>query len=353
MSRTKQASPAATLRQVAEAAGVSIATASRVLNGVTGKATAETVARVRDAAARLAYRPLAAARDLRRGRGDLVALLAPNLANPTMAAIAASIEAALRADGIGVILCDTHDQPGLQDQALAAMRALRPRATVLLGAVRSPGLDAAHVGGERLLFVARRCPGDPAAPFVGIDDRAAGRAAAEALIAQGAKRLAVIHGPLFSSATADRLAGFREAAGRRLAVADVQGGEGLDHLDIGARAAGALLARGALPDGILCTSDLIAFAAHRVLVDAGLSRLPPVWGFDGGPLNGWVAPWLSSVVLPFADYGAAVRDWVLDDSGGAAGRVLPFTLSAARRDAGPALRPASARSARGGSSGCA
>jgi hypothetical protein len=83
----------------------------------------------------------------------------------------------------------------------------------------------------------------------------------------------------------------------------------------------------------------------------GAEHLPPVWGFDGGPLNAWVAPWLSSVVLPFADYGAAVRDRVLDNSGAVAGRVLPFTLSAARRKAEPDVTPASARSARGGSSG--
>jgi DNA-binding LacI/PurR family transcriptional regulator len=66
MSRKIDSPPrAATLRDVAEAAGVSVATASRVLNGITGKATAETVARVQQAAMRLAYRPLAAARDLR------------------------------------------------------------------------------------------------------------------------------------------------------------------------------------------------------------------------------------------------------------------------------------------------
>src|SRR6185503_2205328 len=104
----------------------------------------ETVARVQAVANRLAYRPLAAARELRRGQGELVALLAPNLANPTMAAIASSIEAALAADGIAAIISDTHDQAALQDQALAAMRALRPRATVLLGAVESPGLAQAR-----------------------------------------------------------------------------------------------------------------------------------------------------------------------------------------------------------------
>jgi LacI family transcriptional regulator len=324
MSRTKFA--AASLRQVAEAAGVSIATASRVLNGVSGKAGAATVARVRAAAERLAYRPLAAARDLRRGRGDLVALLAPNLANPTMAAIAAAIEAALRGDGIGVVLCDTHDEASWQDEALAAVRALRPRATVLLGAVRSGGLGAMR-GEERMLFVARRCPDAPEAPFVGIDDHAAGVAVAQALAAGGARRLAVIHGPLFSAATAARVEGFRAAAGGAVAARDVLGGDGLDHLATGARAARRLMRRGARPDGVMCTSDLIAFAAHRVFATEGAA--PRLWGFDGNPLNAWVAPWLSSVALPYAGFGSAVRDWVIGAPGAERGAVLPFRLEPA------------------------
>lgn len=327
MSRTKkEPGCAATLRDVALAAGVSTATASRVLNGIAGKATAETVARVRRCADSLAYRPLAAARELRRGQGDLVALLAPNLANPTMAALAAAIETALRADDTGVILCDTHDAVALQDRTLTAIRALRPRATVMLGAVPSDGLAAFRRDGDRLLFVARRCPDAPEAPFIGIDDRVAGAAVAGQLLTGGAARLAVIHGPLFSSATSERVAGFRAAAGTALAPRDVLGGEGLDHLLVGEQGARRLLRRGSVPDGLMCTSDLIAFAAHRTFERAGVPAMPRIWGFDGGPLNAWVAPWLSSVVLPYGAIGAAVRDWV---AGRLQGAILPFSLDVA------------------------
>jgi len=129
MSRTRLPEPqaGATLRRVAEAAGVSVATASRVLNNIPGKATPETVRRVQAAAEQPTYRPLAAARRLRRGVAEMVALLAPNLANPTMAGMAAAIETALRPEGIGVVISDTHDQAALQDEALAATRAMRPR----------------------------------------------------------------------------------------------------------------------------------------------------------------------------------------------------------------------------------
>lgn len=332
MSTTKRAAAAAptTLRAVAAAAGVSTATASRVLNGIEGKATAETVRRVREAAARLAYRPLAAARELRRGVAELVVLLAPNLANPTMATLAAAIETALRPDGIGVVLCDTHDEVALQDEALAATRALRPRATVLLGAVASPALTRHQTAGERLLFVGRRCPHAPHAPFIGIDDRAAGGAVAEALLAAGCRRLGVVHGPLFSSATAERVEGFRKAGGRALHGRDVLGGDGLDHLLIGATAAAHWQQRRSRPDGIMCTSDLIALSAHRMLTESGQDAPPMIWGFDGSPLNRWVAPWLSSVSLPYAEIGTAVRGWVLDEAPFTGDAILPFRLDAAR-----------------------
>lgn len=343
MSRTKlpERQAGATLRRVAEAAGVSVATASRVLNNIPGKATPETVRRVQQAAEHLAYRPLAAARELRRGVAEMVALLAPNLANPTMAGMAAAIETALRPEGIGVVLSDTHDQAVLQDEALAATRAMRPRATVLLGAVASPGLAACRRAGERLLFVARRCPGDAAgdaaAPFIGIDDRAAGAAVARALREAGCRRLGVVHGPMFSSATADRVAGFVAAAGPLLAPADVRGGSGLDHFRIGAQAASAWLERGAVPDGLMCTSDLIALAARRVLSDAR-AALPVIWGFDGGPLNPWIAPWLSSVALPYGAIGLAVREWVTDAQGSRSGTILPFALQRGSQDEGGASR---------------
>jgi LacI family transcriptional regulator len=338
MSRTKQTSQAG-LREVAASAGVSLATASRVLNGIAGRASGETARRVREAAERLAYRPVAAGRELRRGQGELVALLAPNLANPTMAAIAAAIETALREEGVSVVLSDTHDRADLLDAALAAMASVRPRATVIVGALRSTGLAAARARGERLLFVSRRCPDAAEAPFVGIDDAAAGAEVAQALLAAGCRRLAVIHGPAFSSATMARVAGFAQAAGRHLAQSRILGPDGLDHLEIGARAAARLAA--APPDGLMCTSDLIAFAAHRAMEEARLP-LPRIWGFDGGPLNRWVAPWLSSVGLPFAAFGEAARDWVLQRPGAEGGRVLPHTLLPAAQE--PQPRPAAPRS---------
>jgi LacI family transcriptional regulator len=299
----------ASIKAVAAKAGVSIATVSRVVNGVAKKASPETVARVREAIAALDYRPASAGRALRQQRSRMVAVLAANLANPTMAAIAASAETALREHGLVMVLCDTHDRPDLQDEYLREMQAHQVRAIILLAAVESPMLAAMRDGETPLVFVNRRDPGrGRASRYVGIDNLAAGREVARHCIEAGAASVALIHGATTSSATSDRvkgiLAGF-EAAGRPLPASAVIPPVDADHLLIGQAGARALLAAGQRPDALICTSDLIAFGARRAFLD-GKAAMPRFIGFDDSPMNEWVAPWLTSVRIPYASYGTAI-----------------------------------------------
>src|SRR5579871_2703525 len=108
-SRTAGAVAHVSIADVAERAGVSIATVSRVANGIANKTSDRTAERVRQAIAELGYRPVSVGRALRARQSRLVALLAANLANPAMAAIAASVEAALRREDLVMVLCDTHE----------------------------------------------------------------------------------------------------------------------------------------------------------------------------------------------------------------------------------------------------
>ncbi|MFV0335104.1 MAG: LacI family DNA-binding transcriptional regulator [Tropicimonas sp.] len=298
---------------VAARAGVSIATVSRVVNGVSNKASAETIARVRAAIAELGYRPSGAGQALRRRESRIVAVIAANLANPAMSAIAASAEGALREAGYVMVLCDSHDRADLQDEYLREMRAQLVSAFVLLGAVESPVLDEIVAAGERTVFVNRRHPGNPSLPFVGIDNhRAAAEVAAE-IARWRPDGILMIHGPLGSSATRDRVDAFREACARHCPGArlDIRGGEAPDHLDIGYRITQEhLRATGRAPGAIFGLSDLIAYGASRALREAGL-RVPGdcrVMGFDDNPLNDWIAPWLSSVRVPYESFGTAILD---------------------------------------------
>lgn len=296
----------ATINEVAARAGVSIATVSRVINGIARRARAETEARVWEAVEALGYRPHGAGQTLRQRQSRLVAVLASNVANPTMSAIAAGIEGSLREAGLVMVLCDTHDRAELQDEYLLEMRAQAVRATVLLGAVASPVLTRLAVSGDALLFVTRAGP-RPA--FIGIDDHRAGADVAAFMLAHGITAPAVVHGNLASSATAARIAGFTEA----LAAAHASAGPVMtlpdaEHIDIGYFMAEAALAARSGRLGIFCTSDLIAYGVHRRVAELGLHTPTDVliFGFDDNPLNDWIAPWLSSVRVPYDRFGPAV-----------------------------------------------
>jgi LacI family transcriptional regulator len=230
-----------------------------------------------------------------------------------MAAIAASAETALREAGYVMVLCDTHDRPDLQDEYLLEMRAQLVRGIILLGAVPSPQLQEFVRQKEPLLFVNRRNPFPEPAPFVGVDNGLAGADVARLFLDRDIRDIAVIHGSLKSSATAERLEAFvgqLAAAGVRLPRSRRLTAAMLDHLEIGYAAAGRLVTPGPVPRGIFCLSDLIAYGVHKRLEEAGL-RVPQdtlIVGFDDNPLNGWLAPWLSSVRVPYARFGAAIVD---------------------------------------------
>lgn len=309
----------ASIAAVARRAGVSIATVSRVVNGVANKASTETVERVMKAVAELDYRPSSAGKSLRQKQSRLVAVLAANLANPTMAAIAASAEIALRQEGLVMVLCDTHDRPDLQDEYLREMRAQQARAIVLLGAVESPLLETFRMGPTPLVFVNRRDPGSAASAFVGIDNDRAGREVAEHCLGRGLVRPAVVHASLTSSATRDRVEGILQAYGRAGAAIPPENLLGPivgDHLGGGFAAVEGLIDRAVPFDCVICGGDLIAFGAHRRLAAGrGGATLPPIFGFDDSPMNDWIAPWLSSVRIPYEAFGPAIVEAIAGRAG--------------------------------------
>lgn len=297
------------LADIATMAGVSVSTVSRIANGDRGRASAATVAKVEGLIAELGYRPNPVGRSLRGGESRLVAMLAPNLDNPAMAAIAASTEAALRGAGYVTILCDTHDRPDLQDEYLRAMRSRFVEGFVLVSAVASPELEAAIGRGDPIVFVNRRNPYGGGA-FVGIDNRQAGADAADYLMASGATAPAVIHPADLSTTIRERVEGFVErfrACRPGIAVRRAEGTGG-NHLDSGYAAAQSLADEGGWPDGVLCPSDLMAYGLFRAAGEQGV-RIPddcrPV-GIDDNDLNSWIAPWLSSVKIPYRDFGEKI-----------------------------------------------
>jgi LacI family transcriptional regulator len=298
------------LATVAARAGVSISTVSRIVNGQTRRASAATVARVREAIEAVGYRPNHVGRALRRRESQIVAMLAANLDNPVMATIAASTEAALRSAGYVMILCDTHDRADLQDEYLHAMRAQLVRGFVLVASVPSPGLTELSAQRAPMVFVTRRDPNGRGL-FVGIDDRKAGAAVADRFLKEGRGSPAVVFPRQGSSASRDRVLGFLarlSERGRPTASVTQAEGPGLSHLQVGYEAAEQIFSRREVPDAILCVSDQIAYGVRRRALEHGLDipRDCALVSIDGSPLNKWVAPWLASVEIPYTDYGQEI-----------------------------------------------
>lgn len=306
-----QAKPAQ-VRDVARRAGVSVATVSRVLNGKDpSRFSAETAERVLAAAREMNFTPSELGRQLRTAKASAVALLVPDAANGFCADVASTLEPALQAIRLSMLLCNTSEDPERQDQYLRQMVNRGISANILLGAVESRYLRELSDSGRPLVFINRRPPAPIAGHFVGIDNRAAGRAVAEHFIARGFDRCAMIHGPQRYAASSERLTGFRE----RLAEAGI----GLPQEcqvesaltpEAGYARAKELLTRHMRPRAIFCGNDSIAYGVYRAARDAGL-RVPEdiaLFGFDDNRMNQWLAPWLSTVRVPVQDFGPVIAD---------------------------------------------
>jgi LacI family transcriptional regulator len=160
------------------------------------------------------------------------------------------------------------------------------------------------------VFVNRRDPTGKG-PFVGIDDRAAGAAVADHFVGLGRRAPAVVFPQISSSASRDRVSGYlarlREHGWSDAAIIQADG-DGRSHLQVGYDAGAKIFARHKIPDAILCVSDQIAYGVNRRALERGL-KIPgdcDLVSIDGTPLNAWVAPWLKSIEIPYAVYGAEI-----------------------------------------------
>lgn len=323
-----------TIGDVARTAGVSTATVSRILNGVPNKASKDTMQRVHEAVERLGYRPVQAGRSLSMMRSAVIALLTPDNRNAFYASIADAVQRGISATGNAMTLCNTREDPAAQDAYIEEMRSHLVSGIVLLGAVRTPGLERLLADGPPVVFVNRKCPVDCRSPFVGIDNYAAGRDVARYFLGKGYTDCAALHGPWTSSASRERFEGFRdaiEAAGaalprERIVECDLT-------IESGYRQAQQLFEKSPAPRAIFCGNDPIAYGLHRRCQELDF-RVPEdiaIFGFDDNPLNEWLAPWLSTVHVPLEELGHQVSDVMrrlLEGSGDVPARtVLAHTLT--------------------------
>ncbi len=301
-----------TLKRVAEAAGVHSSTVSRALNPATRHLVADAVAgRVLAEAARLGYRPDAAAASLRTGRSRLVGALVPGIANPVFAPILAGAAEALAARGYALLVADPGDDAARQLALVAEMAARRVDGVLLATAEREadPVVAWCAARGLPAVLVNRSHCGDGGrspAPAVVSDDAEGMRLAVEHLAGLGHRAIGHVAGPARLSTGLGRRRGFEAAmAGRGLDPSAVEAAEAYTRA-AGDAAARRLLERQPGLTALACANDLLALGAYDALAAAGL-RVPgdfSVTGHNDMPLVDMVSPPLTTVRIGHAAMGS-------------------------------------------------
>lgn len=322
-----------TITTVAEVAGVSVATVSRVMNGVT-TVDPSLAERVRAVARQLDYRPNAVAQGLARGTLRTLGVVVPDLGNPYFHQILKSIEANARPRDYRVLVADSNDDPGQEIEICQW----------LAGQVDSLILCSPRMSKEQLLDVKAQAPSvvmtnrrEPgvAIPAVYVDSGDVMRALTMHLAELGHRRVVYLRGPDRSWAARDRLAAVLDQT-----AVEVQPVACGGTIEDGYRALPSALDRE--PTAILAFNDLVAFGALARMAELGVTVPGDIslTGFDDIPFSRYVGPPLTSVTYPHRQMGASAWELAQLSADDAAARPpVRLTADVIHRDStGPPSR---------------
>jgi LacI family transcriptional regulator len=295
-----------TIRDVAKAAGVSIGTVSKALNG-SGQLSDSTRETVRSVAAKLRFRPNEMARHLSGQRWFTVGLISIDRQGRFSIPVLEGIEDALDAAKISVFLCNTAGDPVRERQHVDSLLAKRVDGIIVTGgrAVVRPQLD---LDGEDIpVSYAFARVKDRDSPCLLPDDRGGGRLAGEHFARLGRRHLAHVTGPADEEAARHRRDGFRRALaehGLELPQRRILAGSWSEAW--GHEAVQQLLAAGGPLDAIFCGSDQIARGVVDALRDRRI-RVPDdvaVIGFDNWePIAAASRPPLTTIDMNLHELG--------------------------------------------------
>ena len=297
------------IKAVAERAGVSVATVSRVLNN--NPTVAQSLAeRVLRAVEETGYRPNGIARSLRTRTSQTIALVIPDISNPFFAEMARGVEdTAVRAQH-SVLLCNT-DEDHQKERTYIELAAATPVAGVILSP-HDRDADISRLQREHLPTVVVDRPLRAATDFVGVRSFEGAKAATSHLIEQGWKRPACITGPRSAYTAAARLRGYLAA------VREYSGTPMYRHAefktDTAQAAAAWLLDCDPPPDAFLTANAPMGLGVMAELAERGLriGRDIGLVTFDDAPWAPFVSPPITVVSQPAYDIGARACGLLLD-----------------------------------------
>ncbi len=304
----------ATIKEVAELAGVSAATASRVLSGYP-YINAATRQRVLDAVKQLDYQPDQVARSLRRRRTNLIGLVVSTIENVFFTEVAHAAEQAAQLRGYNLIVCNT-DEDAKHEDAYLSILGRQLVAGVILAPASGEAQHLRRFAENKLpIVLINRRPGHLPFPAITCDDETAAFECVGYLIREGKRRIAAITGLPGVSTTEERLRGYRRA----LQAAELPGDATLEvpgqaNLEGGYRAAYELMQRNERPDALFVFNNVMTQGAIMALVDLGVSWPDPVdvAGFGAFAAARLYRPPLTVIAQPAHEMGRRAVEMLID-----------------------------------------
>lgn len=306
--------PPATIKDVADYAGVSRATVSRVINNhpyVTG----DVRERVHEAMHALGYHPNRAAQRLRANSSDLLGLIIPDIQNPLFQSIVRGVEDAAYNHQMNVILCNTDDIPDKQKAYLRVMQAEHAAGLIVVPTHPGDGSVLAPVrqAGIPMVFLDRDVQ-DFEADTVKVDNERGAYLAVQHLISLGYRRIGIIAGTQFLTPGYERLRGAMNAlAAAQLEVEPNWVKVGNFRLESGYDLVCELMQAANPPDALFICNNLMTLGALRALHELG-AHIPDdvaLVGFDDMPWAGDLNPPLTAVAQPGYELGQQAVEMLL------------------------------------------
>ncbi|WP_072314966.1 LacI family DNA-binding transcriptional regulator [Agrococcus sp. Marseille-P2731] len=305
----------AKLSDVARLAGVSQATASRVLNGL-GTVDPTLAERVHDAKRKLGYRSNSLARGLRRRANNVVGVVVPDVTNPFFTDVVRGVEDAISPSGHLLVLCNSDESAVKERQYLGLLVDQQVAGVVIAPVHESEEGIAAVLDGTPAVAVDRRLQ-LPGVDSVTLDNVGGAKELVRFLL-QRTPDVAIIAGPVTSTTGRERLQGYREAieeAGLHSRLDWIVEG---DYSESGGyEAAMRLLEAEAMPSAIFSANNLMAQGLLRALAERGIDRealaLASFGPLGRAPGVGWGAvSSVASLDLPSYEIGARAAAMLLE-----------------------------------------
>jgi LacI family transcriptional regulator len=313
--RRASASSTITIRDVAQLAGVSPATVSKVMNDAPYVSEATRV-RVRAAAEKLNFRPNSIARSLKMSRTSTLGLITDDLEGVFTLSMMRGVEEVASAQSFSVFLCNSYGDMARERAHLEMLIDKQVDGVILMSGyrVRPRGAPALSLGKIPVVYVYQYTQDVPV-PCIVPDDFGGAVAATYHLLSLGRRRIGVINGPTHYEATQKRLAGVQQAHAEMGVGFDV----GLVRVGKWYESSGYTLAHELMkmpqpPDALFCMSDSIAAGALDALKELSV-RVPQdisLIGFDNRNFAAHQRPPLTTVALPLVEMGRLAGELLLE-----------------------------------------